>query len=952
MPTAHLGTVLRHVRNLALAPGMSELTDKQLLQRFAAQQEEAFAALMQRYGHLVWSVCRHVLRHDHDAEDAFQATFLVLARSCAAIRKHEALASWLHGTAYRIALQLKRDAAIRRTHESRGTSMPREKALPETVLREALAMLDEEVERLSPRQRAAFVLCSLEGKSLAEAAQQLGWKQGTVSGTLARARRQLEQRLTRRGVTLSAVLCAVVLGRHAAAATLPGGLAHTTTQAALLYAAGQTAATLASPVAAALAEGVTKTMFVTKLKVATLLVLAVGVAGLLAHQALAAKQPAAQQVAAALASAKDARATPPERKDTPPPGEPAKKSDDVVEVTGQVLGPDGQPAAGAQVLLWTNAVKKQGDMPVLATTAADGRFRLKITRADREHDAKIVVKVKGLAPDWAGVARLEKAGEVTLRLAKDDVPINGRVIDLEGQPVAGATVEVVRLEQSEMKSWIATAKKGISNHQERELAAVALDGPGKVTTGKDGRFHLSGFGRERVVLLRVGGENIEHCVFWVVTRAEPLTGMRVGPYGTYSATFTHHALPSKPIIGTVRDKATGKPLPGITVLSAMYNNRLATTDANGQYRIVGAAKHDRYSVSAGGAPYFNCTKMDIADTPGLEPLVVDFDLERGIAITGRLTDKSTDMPVRGWMGYIPLADNPNVKKFTELGKLQIIASDGARSKADGVFTVTAVPGPGVLVARAEDEDRFVTADVPEIKLAQPIILDGHHAIIRVSPSETDPKSTHQDITLVPGHSVAGKVVGPDGMPVSGAHAAGLTGAAKIFDPSDGKLPAAEFSVSGLGPKTSRPVLFLHPEKKLGKLLSVGLADGDRITVRLAPLGTLTGRLVTADGKPLAGVRVSMTRSFKPENNKDLPGEVRFNTQTWNKLIGREGKTDSDGKFRFEGLVPGLKYRLYAAHDLGNVDAWTWEDVTVEAGKTKDLGDLTGKPAAKGGKLQP
>src|SRR5262249_46903691 len=152
---------------------------------------------------------------------------------------------------------------------------------------------------------------------------------------------------------------------------------------------------------------------------------------------------------------------------------------------------------------------------------------------------------------------------------------------------------------------------------------------------------------------------------------------------------------------------------------------------------------------------------------------VDFELERGVAIKGRLTDASTGKPVRGWMSYIPLADNRNLKNFTELGKLQIIASDEAQAKADGLFTVTAIPGPGVLVARADDDDRFVTADVEGIKLAQPVILDGSHAVILVNPSEQDPKSTHCDIALVPGRAVTGTIRGPDGQPLPGARAAGL-----------------------------------------------------------------------------------------------------------------------------------------------------------------------------------
>jgi RNA polymerase sigma factor (sigma-70 family) len=954
MHTAPLGTVLRHIRNVALARGTRELTDQQLLQRFAAQQDaDAFAALMQRYGQLVWSVCRHVLRHDHDAEDAFQATFLVLARNSASIRKHEALASWLHGTAYRVALRARRDAAIRRSHESRGQSMPADKPLPEKDLREALAMLDEEVQGLAPRQRAAFVLCALEGKSLAEAAHQLGWKQGTVSGTLARARQQLERRLTRRGVTLTAVLSAVVLGRQVAAAALPAGLAHATTQAALLYAAGKTpAATLASAAAAALAEGVIKTMFLTKLKVATLLVLAVGVAGLLTRQVLVAQPFAAQAAAPLQASAPDTKPPEPDRKDHAPPAGPGAKADEALEVKGQVQGPDGKPCAGADLFLWTNAVKNKADMPVRATTGSDGRFRITVAKADRDRDAKLVARAKGHGPDWVELAGLDKGGEVTLRLAKDDVAIDGRVIDLEGQPVAGATIEVGRLEQSEMKAWIETAKKGVSGHQERELASIALDGPTTVTTGKDGRFRLTGFGRERVVLLRLRGDNIEHCVFWVVMRDKPVPGLRGGPYGTYSATFTHHALPSKPIVGTVRDKATGKPLAGIAVVSSMYNNRWTKTDDKGKYRIVGAAKHERYSVSAGSAPYLNCTKMDIADTAGLEPLTVDFELERGVAIKGRLTDKTTGQPVRGWMGYIPLADNPHLKDFSELGKLQIIASDEAQAKADGYFTVTAIPGPGVLVARADDEDRFVAAEVEGIKLAQPIILDGYHAVIPVNPSEKDPKSLHCDIALVPGRDVTGTVVGPEGRPLPGAHAAGLGATPKFFNRSDGKLAAASFTVRGLKPKKSRTVLLIHAEKQLAKLLTVRPDEPESLTVRLEPLGELTGRVVAADGKPLAGLKVSVHLSFKPENYKNLPADLRFNSEPWSKLINREVTTDGDGKFRIEGLVPGVRYLLNVSKETEFLGACTLDDLTVEAGKTKDLGELKDKPPLKKEAQQP
>src|SRR5262249_21268617 len=156
--------------------------------------------------------------------------------------------------------------------------------------------------------------------------------------------------------------------------------------------------------------------------------------------------------------------------------------------------------------LWTNAVKKQADMPVLATTGTDGRFRLTVAKADLDRGAKIVARAKDHGPDWFEVAKLDKGGEVTLLLAKDDVPIKGRVIELEGRPVAGVTIEVGRLEQNDLNPWLDKAKKGWSGHRDRELAAEALDGPTTVTTAKVGRFRLTGFGRDRVVFLWLRGD--------------------------------------------------------------------------------------------------------------------------------------------------------------------------------------------------------------------------------------------------------------------------------------------------------------------------------------------------------------------------------------------------------------------------------------------------------------
>ena len=136
--------------------------------------------------------------------------------------------------------------------------------------------------------------------------------------------------------------------------------------------------------------------------------------------------------------------------------------------------------------------------------------------------------------------------------------------------------------------------------------------------------------------------------------------------------------PGKTITGTVRDKRTGKPAAGVTVVCPMTMTWGKTiTDKDGRYKISGMPKRNEYYVAAGGAPYFNFTHNKVPDTPGLEPLTVDFEMERGVAIRGKLLDKATGKPVQGHVGWTPTPDNPNLKDFN-LGGPQIIATDEGR----------------------------------------------------------------------------------------------------------------------------------------------------------------------------------------------------------------------------------------------------------------------------------
>jgi len=287
MPAAKLDHVVQHLRRLASDSGAKDYTDAELLHRFVVSKDEvAFTTLVTRHRRLIGAVCRHVLSQEEDVEDAVQATLLVLVRRADSIRKTASVASWLYGTAYRTAMNAKKSAIRCQAREKRSTQRHAEQPVSEAALRELQAILDEEVLRLPENYRTPFVLCCLEGKSKAEAAHELCWKEGTVSGRLARARKLLRVRLARRGIALSAALCAVALDVHAGSA-----LSTAAVMSVLRFGAGEPGLIRAE--AAALAKRTLKAALVSRWKLGSFLVLALGTltvgTGLLARHTIAAR---------------------------------------------------------------------------------------------------------------------------------------------------------------------------------------------------------------------------------------------------------------------------------------------------------------------------------------------------------------------------------------------------------------------------------------------------------------------------------------------------------------------------------------------------------------------------------------------------------------------------------------------------------------------------------------
>jgi RNA polymerase sigma factor (sigma-70 family) len=919
MATAQLGALMRHLKGLAAGRAGPPRTDRQLLDDFASRHDEsAFAGLVERHGPMVLRACRRVLGHEQDAEDAFQATFLVLARHPGAVRRREALAAWLYGVAYRTAMKAKRGAARRRNHEARLRDRMRP-AAPSPSWDDVQAVLDEEIQRLPESFRSAFVLCVLEGKTVPAAAAGLGVKEGTLSWRLARARRRLRERLARRGIQLSALLAALSVAQGAGEAAVPAALAGATVRFGLSAAAGEPAAAIPSQVAA-LAAGVTRAMLLSKARIATALLVALGLvvagANTWARRAPAATPEGAKPQAGAKPSA-------------PVKPAPAGEKDGHVEVRGRVLDPEGQPFPGARlVFVYASAEKAPGK--IWATSAAGGAFQFSVARGIEDaawygnawDQTYVVAAAEGHGFAWARV-RPGASGDLTLRLVKDDVPLRGRVLDLQGKPVAGATV---RIEEE-----LLVPAGGGANLTSLHSAAFATLFP-PVKTGADGRFQINGVGRDRAATLRIEGPTIATQQVRAVARPAD----KAGP-GARGVPFDLLAVPTRPVVGVVRDKETGKPLAGVVVRSYKvggaddFNGLVRTnTDKEGRYRLVGLPKDPGNAIMAEAwgrtprpedLPYLAAIH-NVGDAPGLGPVTVDVGLRRGVWVKGRVIDKATGKGAAAGFDYFCFGDNPFAN---DLPLPHGLPSNWTRK--DGTFRVVALPGRGLLGVRASSDHYRMGVGAEEIKRKAPgsgqfldtrpyhLYPGNEHTIAEISPKAGDETITC-DVYLDPGRTLQGTVLGPDGKPLAGARVRGLRPMAYW---ENEPLKTAEFTILALGPGETRTLEMVQEERKLAGRLVVPGDEKAPVRVRLEPWGVVTGRLVKPDGEPMTNVSIYAG--------------------------SRGGRPDKEGKFRIEGLAPGLKFGLSVIKppyrlEISGKDV---KDLALRPGETKDLGDIRVKP---------
>jgi RNA polymerase sigma factor (sigma-70 family) len=748
MASAPMGAALRQIQRVFGEGTLSGLSDSQLLEKFLdGRDEAAFAALVGRHGTMVLETCGAVLRNADAAEDAFQATFLVLVCKARSIRGRDALGGWLHRVAYRIAVQAGQDAARKRARERSVGDLHAEDRSRNEPGNDWREILHEEVARLSEKYRLPVVLCDLEGKTQAQVAHELNWGEATVRRRLAGARDLLRSRLTRRGVGLSTVGLATTLGRSANAG-VPAAWVHATVKAAGLL--NSTAAQIAigevlSLTAAALVRKSLQAMLLSNIKACATAALVFIVLGCLAWGVGLAGEGQDSRSMKGPAPA-------PASSTSQPKGEKPGDPKTTVTYQGRVLDPAGHPFSGASVYLITYGLNQPKSPPIRATSGADGHFRFSVPKLDFNDlysDAPwsfstLVAQADGFA---FGVANDRgDSKELTLQLVADDVPVRGRIIDLEGRPVAGVTVKVLNVRapaKASLDGWLKAIEVRKEHHNlEYEFLPNRLEAQTEpalippVTTSPDGTFSIKGIGRERVTTLQVEGPTIETKRFEARTR--PGETIRVPGWKggrepdritIYGARFEHVAGPTRVIEGVVRDQDTGKPLAGVMVrgdqsLSDSTSAYVQSiSDARGQYRLVGLAIGEEGHVVAvppcdfrvygsrkadlkvppdEELPYLRA-RVTVKEERGTGPLHLDISLKRGVWVTGRVIDKATGKPARGQVEYFVYNDNPHLQAFPIVRWSRLGPHFTFK---DGTFRLVAFPGPGVLAARG-DEDRYV-----------------------------------------------------------------------------------------------------------------------------------------------------------------------------------------------------------------------------------------------------
>jgi RNA polymerase sigma factor (sigma-70 family) len=939
MATATASKVIQHIRKLAAAEDRCHQPDRELLERFVDRQDEsAFQALVRRHGPLVSGVCRRVLRHEQDAEDAFQATFLVLARKAGSIGKKDSLSGWLYKVAYHAALKAR--AHVRPSPlEGEGTGVRGHDIrdpLDELTGRELLAVLDEEMQRLPERFRVPLVHCYLQGQTRDQAARQLGWSLSTLQRRLEQGRERLRGRLEGRGVALSMGLLVAGVSQSASATGLPSVLLSTTVKAAMLITAGQVTAGAISAPALALANGVLRSLFTTKLKIATVMLLAAGLIGTGIGKIT--QQVLAQREGATTPSADQKSAAKPSKERLPAPQQAQvqnnRPDDKTMSIAGRVLDEDGKPVAKAEVAVtgWRQPVAADEEQvqEILGITQADdeGRYGLKIAQTSKANFQFVhaLATCKGYGLGWHLLDPHARRAEAVIRLLPEQV-IHVRIIDLQGQPAAGVKLHVAKVMPKDPRAGelsFAKSTKGVPVI------------PGTFTSNDQGRVTVRGIGRGYTVVLDVRDDRFAPQELRVqADKDQPAKDvvLTLAPAQILDGQVTY-ADSRKPVAGawlkyTVREGGS-------------TNWQYARADRNGHYRISLPVGHEFLVTTEApkGQPYVGLKKDHLQWPKGTTHQQLDFALPPGVLFRVKVAEAPSGKPVAmALVQFFPKANNPHQREDALVGDNR---DSVLLTGSDGMVELVGLPGPGSLLVESRNPD-YIRLEIGAGKL-----LDGQPGGKRLYPDalvEVDRKAGAQPeevkVTLRRGVAIRGEVVGPDGKPVTKGQM--FCSLASSDLPRDYlleyfleggdfrrrpvwrypvEIKDGRFELRGCDPKKTYSVYFLDDQNHLGDStqLSSKQAADKPVAVRLERCASATPQLLDEGGKPFVACTAMLLLVVSPGPSHFNPAAANRGALYADLHRVLQTETDGQGKVSFPKLIPGATYRVIVLGTEGTVRA--------------------------------
>ncbi len=652
-----------------------------------------------------------------------------------------------------------------------------------------------------------------------------------------------------------------------------------------------------------------------------------------------------------------------------------------VQVSGVVLKPDGSPAKGATVraasTIWAEGVgfidymEKDFQIPMTVTTTDDhGRFTISINTQPlgnaisldpawikRVKMTSIAASVDGFGAAWGFYDGGDSSEPVTLQLGVD-IPIKGRVIDLEGRPVAGTSVIVSKLRLSkgeDLTKWLSSIKAGefretADKHAWHRVVTKLIGIPEKVTTRNDGSFEIHGIGKECIVTLEFGDEKVAFQKVIVVTRKmKPFQKMIQSGYEktepVFGAEFTFTAEPTRPIEGIVIDAKTGKPLPGVVVNNyQLSNNRYTrggaiqdTTNEKGEFRLIGIPKGQGNSLLVLpnlDQPYFE-REVDVPNPAGIKAVSMKIELHRGIWITGRVTDKVTAEPVSGvQMDYMPFRSNKYAQalpEFRDNGQIDGY-QDRYMTNRNGEYKLVGLPGRAVVGATSYMKSYlqgvgYKEIDAPKYPNTDNLItyMDGGgpgpkwpSVMGEIDPAN-DTQTVKLDLQLDPGTPVKIYMTDEAGKPVTGADIKGPNLRTTNYVTS--KTHQMTFYCD---PDKTLTTIIHHKGRNIGRIVRIGPKEvkNGELYVKLLPCATVTGRLLSK-GDPLPGLVIRADVLPIADFGKSLPPV----------------STDTEGRFTCT-IVPGCQCILAAYGNGLDLFATISPKLAIEPGETKNFGTMT------------